>query len=86
MDDIDFQNHHTHTHHGHGADMVHCIVSYQAGMLKLFKKPRALTHQEIEEVIERFANTSVLAEKAGFDGVQIHLAHGYLLRYDIAIV
>lgn len=45
----------------------------------LFGQPRAMTEADIAEVIARFAETARLAEAAGFDGVQIHGAHGYLL-------
>jgi 2,4-dienoyl-CoA reductase-like NADH-dependent reductase (Old Yellow Enzyme family) len=45
----------------------------------LFAKPRALEPLEIEQIIGRFAQTARIAEKAGFDGVQIHGAHGYLV-------
>ncbi|MCO4763385.1 MAG: 2,4-dienoyl-CoA reductase, partial [Myxococcales bacterium] len=46
---------------------------------KAFNTPRALTHDEILAIIERFATSAQLAEKAGFHGVQIHGAHGYLV-------
>jgi len=46
---------------------------------KLFVQPVAMTHDQIAEVIQRFADTAYAAEQAGFDGVQIHGAHGYLL-------
>ncbi|MCV0382834.1 MAG: NADH:flavin oxidoreductase/NADH oxidase family protein [Erythrobacter sp.] len=46
---------------------------------KMFANPRAMTEKDIARVIDQFATTSELAEKAGFDGVQIHAAHGYLL-------
>ncbi|MGP4715879.1 NADH:flavin oxidoreductase/NADH oxidase family protein [Psychrobacter sp. T6-6] len=45
----------------------------------LFSKPRAMTQQDIEQLIQRFADSAVKAEQAGFDGVQIHAAHGYLI-------
>jgi len=44
----------------------------------MFAMPRALTEKEILEIIERFGKTAKIAVKAGFDGVQIHSAHGYL--------
>ncbi|GAA5156385.1 NADH:flavin oxidoreductase/NADH oxidase family protein [Pseudonocardia eucalypti] len=41
--------------------------------------PRELTPVEIEHIIERFATAAVVCETAGFDGVQVHGAHGYLV-------
>jgi 2,4-dienoyl-CoA reductase-like NADH-dependent reductase (Old Yellow Enzyme family) len=46
---------------------------------KMFAQPVAMTEADIAEVIERFAATAHAAEQAGFTGVQIHAAHGYLL-------
>ncbi|VDP49089.1 unnamed protein product, partial [Heligmosomoides polygyrus] len=45
-----------------------------------FGKPIALTEEQIKtEVVDRFVYTSKFAHEHGFDGVQIHAAHGYLL-------
>ncbi|MFE0703157.1 NADH:flavin oxidoreductase/NADH oxidase family protein [Streptomyces sp. NPDC058872] len=44
-----------------------------------FGRPTAMTPQQIHETVERYAVTARRAEEAGFDGVEIHAAHGYLL-------
>ncbi|KAA5838045.1 NADH:flavin oxidoreductase/NADH oxidase family protein [Saccharopolyspora hirsuta] len=44
-----------------------------------FGKPVAMTPEQIEATVNRFAVTAARAERAGFDGVEIHAAHGYLL-------
>jgi 2,4-dienoyl-CoA reductase-like NADH-dependent reductase (Old Yellow Enzyme family) len=46
---------------------------------KLFAQPVAMSEADIAEVIQRFAATARAAEEAGFTGVQIHAAHGYLV-------
>lgn len=40
---------------------------------------REMSLGEIQQVVEAFARAATLAVEAGFDGVQIHAAHGYLL-------
>ncbi|MES2719652.1 MAG: NADH:flavin oxidoreductase/NADH oxidase family protein [Pseudomonadota bacterium] len=50
-----------------------------AGLERMFAVPKAMTADDIADVQARFCRTAVLAEKAGFSGVQIHAAHGYLL-------
>ncbi|MFF7604264.1 NADH:flavin oxidoreductase/NADH oxidase family protein [Streptomyces parvulus] len=44
-----------------------------------FGKPTAMTQQQIRETVDRYATTARRAEEAGFDGVEVHAAHGYLL-------
>ncbi|CAI7573560.1 unnamed protein product [Penicillium pancosmium] len=44
-----------------------------------FAKPRAATEEDIANIIDGFAHAAEYLEKAGFDGMQLHGAHGYLL-------
>ena len=44
-----------------------------------FSVPKAMSAADIHEIAQRFVRTAQLAEQAGFNGVQIHAAHGYLL-------
>ncbi|KAI8149514.1 hypothetical protein BJV82DRAFT_662811 [Fennellomyces sp. T-0311] len=43
-------------------------------------QPHALTKEEIQELVQKFADTAVRADKAGIDVLEIHSAHGYLLH------
>lgn len=49
------------------------------GLSKMFAQPRAMTADDIENVVARFVEAARIAEEAGFTGVEIHAAHGYLL-------
>lgn len=46
---------------------------------KRFGRPVAMTAEQIADTVTRFATTAHRAEQAGFDGVEVHAAHGYLL-------
>ncbi len=46
----------------------------------LFKNTnRALSKKEIQEIVRRFVDAAVRVQNAGFDGVQLHAGHGWLL-------
>lgn len=42
--------------------------------------PRALTEDEIHRIVVQFSDTAYRAKQCGFDGVEIHGAHGYLIN------
>lgn len=54
-------------------------VPFRPELERFFGVPRELKEKEIEEIIERFGRSARIAKKAGFSGVQIHGAHGYLV-------
>lgn len=47
---------------------------------KNWPKPTAMSKKQIKVLIQKFQHTSKLAFKAGYDGVEVHMAHGYLLH------
>lgn len=49
-----------------------------------YGKPKAATTGELETLIGQFKRSAALAKAAGFDGVQIHAAHGYLLSSSLS--
>lgn len=58
-------------------------ASYSASAVKMPKFPTVpaeMTRQDLEKVIRDFAAAALRAKQAGFDGVEIHSAHGYLLN------
>jgi 2,4-dienoyl-CoA reductase-like NADH-dependent reductase (Old Yellow Enzyme family) len=46
---------------------------------KYKSQPREMTREQIKEVIAAFIQSAARAEEAGFHGIQLHVAHGYLL-------
>jgi 2,4-dienoyl-CoA reductase-like NADH-dependent reductase (Old Yellow Enzyme family) len=46
---------------------------------RLFRTPRALREEEILDIVRRFGAAAGIVRAAGFGGVQIHGAHGYLV-------
>lgn len=51
----------------------------QLNLMGNFAKPRPLEADEIPQIIQRYADVAGVAKQAGFTGVQIHGAHGYLI-------
>lgn len=54
-------------------------IPFRKDMAAFFETPSAATSAEIEEIIQRFGTSAAIVKKAGFSGVQIHGAHGYLV-------
>lgn len=46
---------------------------------KDYETPRAMTTEEVESTVADYVRAAELAKKAGFDGVEIHAANGYLI-------
>ena len=44
-----------------------------------FAKPHAASQEEINHIIDGFAHAAEFLDKAGYDGIQLHAAHGYLI-------
>lgn len=54
-------------------------VPFRADMATFFDTPREASTEEIRDIIQRFGRSAAICKKAGFSGVQIHGAHGYLI-------
>lgn len=54
-------------------------VPFSPALATTFGTPRALEEHEILDLIQRFGRSAALAKQAGFEGVQLHGAHGYLI-------
>lgn len=60
-------------------DVPACGVMGADGTWYAHELPRALTTEEVEGIVEDFGKAAALAAQAGFDGVEIHAASGYLI-------
>lgn len=54
-------------------------VSFSSALPGVFRAPREMTETEIRATIDRFVLTAFIAKECGWDGVQVHAAHGYLI-------
>ncbi|WP_160241144.1 NADH:flavin oxidoreductase/NADH oxidase family protein [Acinetobacter indicus] len=54
-------------------------VPFSPALATTFGTPRELREDEILDIIQRFACAAQICEQAGFEGVQLHGAHGYLI-------
>ena len=60
-----------------GSQPVSC--SGAASTQLLYDQPRALTLYECKNIIKRFGEAALRVKRAGFDAVEVHCAHGYLV-------
>jgi 2,4-dienoyl-CoA reductase-like NADH-dependent reductase (Old Yellow Enzyme family) len=54
-------------------------IPFRKDMQTFFETPRELKEEEIWDIVQRFGKAAEVIKKAGFSGVQIHGAHGYLV-------
>lgn len=47
--------------------------------------PEAMSQSDIDDVVKTFAASALLAKSAGFDGIEIHSANGYLLDQFVTV-
>lgn len=62
------------------APVAPSAIPVKGDLGKFFNPPRELSIEEVQSIADRFVRTAVVAKKAGFTGVEIHGAHGYLLN------
>lgn len=55
------------------------VSAYDSDMTGRAIKGREMTLEEIRAVQQRFVDAALRAQKAGYDGVELHAAHGYFL-------
>lgn len=63
-----------------GVNGVRCMAPSPFKDPPSFENPREMTKQDIEETIQAYADAAVRAKACGFDAVEVHGAHGYLIN------
>lgn len=63
-----------------GADNVVSVSSIKTDMIPNPAVPRELTDEEIQQIIRDFGEATRRAIQAGFDGIELHGAHGFLIQ------
>ena len=61
----------------------HSASSYSMPMIADFVPPETLTIKQIEDIVSDFANACERVAKAGFDGIELHGANGYLYHKEM---
>ncbi|WMT38921.1 NADPH dehydrogenase NamA [Paenibacillus sp. D2_2] len=67
-------------HAGRKADLEETIFAPSAIPFTTMKTPKAADLEEIRGIVQNFRNAARRAREAGFDVIEIHAAHGYLLN------
>lgn len=62
------------------SNLAPSAVPFREDMAAFFETPREATEAEIEDIIRRFGRSAAVCKAAGFSGVEIHGAHGYLVN------
>jgi len=73
------------SHSGRQTSIFNNLCPVSASNVKLkklgfFARPRPLKSDEVFDLVEKYAQAAKLSKEAGFTGVQIHAAHGYLIN------
>lgn len=61
------------------AQISHCGAQSRVKMREL-RNVNTMNREEMEEIREAFVQAALRVKKVGFDGVEVHMAHGYLLN------
>lgn len=76
---------HTDFHPEIGLPVAPSAVKIDGGLIhtpngkQTYEVPKALTTQEVEQIVADYRSAATQAKAAGFDGVEIHAANGYLI-------